>query len=46
MSNQKMTFHVDARRIDGHASMARCKHAEIALDTDVAGNPDAFNPAE
>ena len=42
----KMSFHVEARRVDAHGSIARCKHAEIALDTDVAGNPDAFNPAE
>lgn len=25
---------------------SRCKDAEIALDTDLAGNPEAFNPAE
>ena len=41
-----MTFHVEARRTDAHGSLARCKNAEIALDTDLAGNPDAFNPAE
>jgi uncharacterized OsmC-like protein len=46
MSTPKMTFHVEARRIDAHGSLARCKNAEIALDTDLAGNPDAFNPAE
>ncbi|MBR9991025.1 MAG: OsmC family protein [Gemmatimonadetes bacterium] len=46
MSNQKMTFHVESRRIDEHGSEARCKNAEIALDTDLAGNPAAFNPAE
>jgi hypothetical protein len=33
-------------RIDDHASIAHCKGAEIALDTDVAGRTDAFNPAE
>ncbi len=42
----KMSFHVEARRVDAHGSLARCKNAEIALDTDLAGNPDAFNPAE
>jgi len=42
----KMHFHVESRRIDAHRSLARCKNAEIALDTDLAGNPDAFNPAE
>lgn len=41
-----MTFHVEARRRDAHGSLARCKNAEITLDTDMAGNPDAFNPAE
>jgi uncharacterized OsmC-like protein len=25
---------------------ATCKRATLALDTDMAGNPDAFNPAE
>jgi len=43
---QKMNFHVESRRVDAHGSLARCKNAEIALDTHVAGNPDAFNPAE
>jgi uncharacterized OsmC-like protein len=42
----KMSFHVEARRVDAHGSLARCKNAEIALDTDLGGNPDAFNPAE
>lgn len=42
----KMSFHVESRRVDAHGSLARCKNAEITLDTDVAGNPDAFNPAE
>ena len=46
MSTQKLTFHVEAGRIDAHGSLARCKSAEITLDTDLAGNPDAFNPAE
>lgn len=42
----KMTFHVETRRVDAHSSRAVCKSAEIALDTDLAGNPAAFNPAE
>lgn len=42
----KMTFTVQARRMDAHASQARCKSAELLLDTDLAGRPDAFNPAE
>ncbi len=33
----KMTFHVETRRVDAHGSLARCKSAEIALDTDLAG---------
>lgn len=48
MSNppNKMTFHVESRRVDKHLSVSRCKNAQISLDTDMAGNPDAFNPAE
>lgn len=42
----KMTFHVESHRVDAHGSLSRCKNAEIALDTDMAGNLDAFNPAE
>ena len=42
----KMTFHVESRRVDAHGSLSNCKNAEIALDTDMAGNPEAFNPAE
>jgi uncharacterized OsmC-like protein len=41
-----MCFHVEAVRLDEHGSVARCKQAEITLDTDLAGNPNAFNPAE
>lgn len=33
-------------RTDSHHSVAHCKSAHITLDTDLAGNPDAFNPAE
>lgn len=42
----KMKFSVSARRVDSHGSLARCKSADIAIDTDLAGRPDAFNPAE
>lgn len=42
----RMRFHVQARRVDTHGSLAECKEAQIALDTDLAGNPQAFNPAE
>jgi uncharacterized OsmC-like protein len=46
MAAPKLTFHVETVRLDGHGSVARCKTAEIALDTDLAGRADAFNPAE
>lgn len=42
----KLTFHVETHRVDAHGSLARCKQAELALDTDLAGNAAAFNPAE
>ena len=42
----KLVFDVIAQRLSTHASQASCKRATIALDTDMAGNPDAFNPAE
>ena len=41
-----LEYRVSARRVDAHGSLARCKEARIVLDTDVAGRPDAFNPAE
>lgn len=41
-----MTFDVVSVRVDAHVSQARCKDAVIALDTDLAGNRAAFNPAE
>ena len=46
MSEPKMRFHVETHRVDAYGSVSRCKAAEIRLDTDLAGNPDAFNPAE
>jgi uncharacterized OsmC-like protein len=45
-SMPKLTFTVNARRIDAHGSQADCKTAQIILDTDLAGRKDAFNPAE
>jgi uncharacterized OsmC-like protein len=42
----KLVFDVTAQRLSAKASQATCKNATIALDTDLAGNPDAFNPAE
>ena len=42
----KMRFHVESRRIDAHRSEYTCKLASITLDTDMGGNPHAFNPAE
>ncbi len=41
-----LEYDVVAKRIDAHGSSARCKDAEIILDTDVNGRVDAFNPAE
>jgi uncharacterized OsmC-like protein len=41
-----MEYTVKARRIDAHGSIATAKAAEIVLDTDLQGRPDAFNPAE
>ena len=46
VSPTKMQFHVVSRRESAQLSRARCKNAQIDLDTDLAGNPDAFNPAE
>ena len=45
-TSPKLTFDVSARRVDSHGSVASCKSATIRLDTDLAGNVDAFNPAE
>jgi len=41
-----LQYQVSAKRIDQHGSVASTKAAEIVLDTDVNGRPDAFNPAE
>jgi uncharacterized OsmC-like protein len=42
----KMKFDVISVRLSAHASEARCKQATLTLDTDLVGNPQAFNPAE
>ncbi|MDH6268581.1 putative OsmC-like protein [Rhizobium sp. SG_E_25_P2] len=41
-----LEYRIAARRIDGEASVANAKMAEVRLDTGLAGSPDAFNPAE
>lgn len=41
-----LEYRVSARRIDSHGSEATAKNATIVLDTDIAGRPDALNPAE
>lgn len=41
-----LEYRVSAHRIDAHGSVASTKEAEVILDTDVNGRPDAFNPAE
>lgn len=41
-----LEYRVEARRVDTHGSVATTKSAEIVMDTDVKGRPDAFNPAE
>lgn len=41
-----LEYNITATRLDAHGSLARCKNAEVTLDTDVAGRDDAFNPAE
>jgi uncharacterized OsmC-like protein len=46
LSTVKMQFDVVSVRLSAHASEAHCKQASLTLDTDLAGNPKAFNPAE
>lgn len=41
-----LEYRVSARRTDSHGGVASTKDAEITLDTDIRGRPDAFNPAE
>ena len=45
-ASTKMQFDVTSVRVSAHMSEARCKDALIPLDTDMTGNPEAFNPAE
>ena len=41
-----LTYDISARRVDSHGGLAQTKQAQIMLDTDMNGRPDAFNPAE
>ncbi len=41
-----MEFDLVSVRLSAHASQSTCKDATILLDTDMAGNREAFNPAE
>jgi uncharacterized OsmC-like protein len=45
-ANSRLQYSVRARRVDAEGSLASCKSAEIALDTNLEGRNDAFNPAE
>jgi uncharacterized OsmC-like protein len=45
-AQQKMTFDVRSEWVSHEASVSFCKDAKIDLDTNLAGNPNAFNPAE
>jgi hypothetical protein len=42
----KMQFDVVSVRLTAHVSEACCNQAKVALDTDLAGYPRAFNPVE
>ncbi len=41
-----LEYRIEARRIDEHGSVAAGGDAVVALDTTLAGRPDAFNPVE
>jgi uncharacterized OsmC-like protein len=41
-----MEYRVMAHRVDTHGSLAQAHGAEVALGTDMAGRPEAFNPVE
>jgi uncharacterized OsmC-like protein len=43
---KKMTFDVRSEWLNHTSSVSYCKKAKIELDTNMAGNQDAFNPAE
>ena len=45
-ASPKLEFDAVSVRLSAHASESRCKDALITLDTDLAGNHQAFNPAE
>lgn len=45
-TQQKMTFDVRSEWLSHEVSFAFCKDAKIDLDTNLAGNANAFNPAE
>jgi uncharacterized OsmC-like protein len=45
-AQQKMTFDVRSEWVSHEVSVSFCKDAKIDLDTNLAGNPNAFNPAE
>jgi uncharacterized OsmC-like protein len=45
-TTRRLVFDVTARRIDAHGSVARCKQADVLLDTDLGGRMDALNHAE
>ena len=42
----KTRFDVVSARPSAHECQARCKQARLTLDTDLAGNPQAFDSAE
>lgn len=42
----KMTFDVRSEWVSHTSSMSYCKNAKIELDTNLAGNANAYNPAE
>ncbi len=46
LKKSKMTFDVFSKRVNSEGSIAYCKNAQINLDTNLNGNPGAFNPAE
>lgn len=46
VAKPKLEYDVTAVRLDVHGSVARCKDADITLDTDLGGRRDAMNPAE
>lgn len=39
----KMTFDVRSERVDHTLSVSFCKNTKIDLDTNLSGNPNAFN---